>query len=136
MAFLRGSHDCKVIGHRNAVLPILRHLKNNGTVAFLVDHHASESESLKLPFLGKPASVNMGPAVLAVRAKALIMPVALIRRDEKYQIHFLEPLDTGDLSGSFNEKVCSAAEFYTQAVESLIHLAPEQWFWLHNRWKK
>lgn len=76
---LRSSHGADVIGHREAAFPVLRALRKNGYAAFLADHNTSRSEAFFLPFLGEEAAVNKGPAVLAVRAKALVWPIALIR---------------------------------------------------------
>lgn len=69
---LRSSHGADVIGHREAAFPVLRALRKNGYAAFLADHNTSRSEAFFLPFLGEEAAVNKGPAVLAVRAKALV----------------------------------------------------------------
>ncbi|MBO6002215.1 MAG: acyltransferase, partial [Mailhella sp.] len=72
---------------------------------------------------------------LAVRAKALIWPVALARDGDGYVFRTQDPLDTVLLEGSFEERVRRAAEFYTRAVEQFVRREPEQWFWMHDRWK-
>ena len=77
----------------------------------------------------------MGPALLAVRAKALIWPVALMREGGNYVFHLQEPLDTTTLEGTRDEQVKTAAAFYTQAIENFVRECPEQWFWMHDRWK-
>lgn len=125
----------QMIGHRTVASSVLRALRKNGIVAFLVDHNALSSEALFLPFLGEEAAVNMGPALLAIRAEAIIWPGFLLREGKNYVFHLHEPLDTLTLQGSRDEKVREAALFYTRAVEKIIRVAPEQWFWMHNRWK-
>ena len=135
MTTLRGSWGVQVIGHRNAVKGVLSALRKKGSVAFLVDHHAGSDEALSIPFLGKTAAVNMGPAVLALRTQAIILPLAVIREEHHYRLHMEEPLDTRTLTGSSNDKILAAATFYTKAVENMIRIAPDQWFWMHNRWK-
>lgn len=124
-----------MIGHRTVAAAVLKALRQNGLVGFLVDHHALRSEALFLPFLGEDAAVNMGPALLAVRAGALIWPCFLLRDGQDYVLHQEEPLDTVTLTGSREEKVRTAALFYTGAVERIVRAHPEQWFWMHNRWK-
>lgn len=133
----RGFHGNQIVGHRNAVMPVLRILKQQGTVIFLVDHHTGSSESLRIPFLGEEAAVNMGPALLAIRGKALIYPMCILRKGEGYLLH-IEPdvLDPLTLEGDNDSRIRTAATFYTRAMERMIRLAPEQWFWMHNRWKK
>ena len=132
----REARGATMVGHRTVVAAVLRALRKNGIVAFLVDHNAPRSEALFLPFMGEETAVNMGPALLAVRAEALIWPVCLMREGNRYVFHLQEPLDTATLKGSREEKVLAAATFYTKAVEKAVQRAPEQWFWMHNRWKQ
>lgn len=131
----REARGATMAGHRTVAAAVLRALRKKGIVAFLVDHNAPRSEALFLPFLGEEAAVNMGPALLAVRAEALIWPVFLLREAGGYVLHLQPPLDTAALEGNRAEKVSAAASFYTKAVEQAVRLMPEQWFWMHNRWK-
>ena len=124
-----------MIGHRNAAMSVIRALHKNGIVAFLVDHNTSSSEAEFLPFLHDEAAVNMGPALLAVRAKALVWPVVLAREGDDYVFQMKEPLDTATLEGTREEQIKAAAAFYTKAIEDFIREKPEQWFWMHDRWK-
>lgn len=133
---MRGAAGGEVVGHRNASGPVLQTLRKNGTTAFLVDHNTSRQEAIFLPFLGEDAAVNFGPALLALRAKALVAPIFLIRQPQnKYKLIVGDALDTAALQGSIAEKSKQIAEFYTKTVEDIIRLYPEQWFWMHRRWK-
>ncbi len=132
---LRSSRGAQIIGHREAAFPVLRVLRKNGYAAFLADHNTSRSEAFFLPFLGEEAAVNKGPAVLAVRGKALVWPICLLRDGGRYHLIIEEPLDTALLEGDPEEKALQTARFYTTAIEGMIRRAPEQWFWMHNRWK-
>lgn len=135
IASCREATGADMIGHRNAAMSVIRALHKKGIVAFLVDHNSSPAEAEFLPFLGETAAVNMGPALLAVRAKALVWPVVLVREENEYVFHLKEPLDTATLEGSREEQVRAAAQFYTMAIEDFIRERPEQWFWMHDRWK-
>lgn len=132
----REAGGAAMIGHRTVAASVLKALRQNGIVAFLVDHHALRGESLFLPFLGEEAAVNMGPALLAVRAGALLWPVFLVRDGGNYVMVQEAPLDTAALTGTREEKVREAALFYTGAVERIVRAHPAQWFWMHNRWKR
>ncbi len=133
---LRTRPGVRIIEHRNASGPTLEILRQRGAVAFLVDHNCRRDEAVFLPFLGETAAVNMGPALLAVRAKAAIWPAFMTRLPEgRYCLHVGEPLRTSSLKGSIRDRVRQAAEFYTQAVEKQVRATPEQWFWMHRRWK-
>jgi len=133
---LRGGTGAKILGHRDAAPKVLRMLKKNGLVAFLVDHNCNQRDAAFLPFLNDTAAVNIGPAVLAVRAKAAVWPIFLLHDGEgRYKYYLEEPLITEDLPGTREEKIQTTVEFYNKAVEKYVKLFPEQWFWMHKRWK-
>jgi Kdo2-lipid IVA lauroyltransferase/acyltransferase len=132
----RGRPGIEVIGHRNAALAVLRLLRKGGGCAFLVDHNAMQREAVFIPFLGKAAAVNAGPALLALRAGATIWPCFMLRRPEGgYLLETHSPLLTRELQGAQQEKVATVAAFYTAAVEDVVRRHPEQWLWMHKRWK-
>lgn len=138
---LRSVGTARSIGHRHAAAEVMSTLRAGGTSAFLVDHNCSRDEAVFLPFLGELAAVNAGPAMLALRAKALVCPFFLVRLRNnstgrfEYKMDVHEPLDTATLEGSISERVEQIARFYSQAVEKMIREYPEQWFWMHKRWK-
>ncbi|WP_368509195.1 DUF374 domain-containing protein [uncultured Bilophila sp.] len=132
---LRSSRGAEVFGHREAAFPVLRALRKNGYAAFLADHNTSRSEAVFLPFLGEEAAVNKGPAVLAVRGKALVWPIYLMRDGDRYRLVIEEPLDTLRLEGDADAKTLAVAELYTDSIARMVRRAPDQWFWMHNRWK-
>lgn len=133
---MRSHPTVQIIEHEQAAPKVLRNLKQGGLSAFLVDHNCRREEAVFLPFLGRKAAVNVGPALLALRAKALVWPVFLLREDpEHYRLLFEDPLDTSSLQGDRHEKLRTVAMFYTQAVERMVRCYPEQWFWMHRRWK-
>ena len=131
----REATGAQMIGHRNAILQVMRALRKNGIAAFLADHNTKKNEALFLPFLGEEAAVNAGPALLAVRSGALVWPMVLSRQGSNYVFHLQKPMDTAGLEGTAEEKIRKTAEFYTRALEKFIREEPEQWFWMHNRWK-
>ncbi len=135
IATCREATGATMIGHRKAALPVIRALHKKGIVAFLVDHNTLAAEARFLPFLGEIAAVNAGPALLALRAKAMVWPVCLAREGKNYVFLQRQPLDTATLTGNIEENIRTVAEFYTRAVESFIREYPEQWFWMHERWK-
>lgn len=132
---LRSAHGVQIIGHRDVAFSVVRALRKNGIVAFLADHNTRHNDAAFLPFLGEEAAVNKGPALLALCGKAQIWPVFMIREGDTFVLHLEEPLDTVTLEGANEEKILTATRFYTEAIERMIRLTPEQWFWMHNRWK-
>jgi KDO2-lipid IV(A) lauroyltransferase len=136
IAELRGARGMLVVDHRRAVEILLPKLRNGGLAAFLVDHNTNRREAVFLPFLEDTAAVNMGPASIALRAKAAVYPVFLLRDGKGGHIlHMLEPLHTEGLEGNIRERVAKIARFYTDAVDKMVRIYPAQWFWMHRRWK-
>ncbi len=133
---LRAQGNLLSIDHRESAGALLACLRKGGITCFLVDHNTRSREAVFLPFLGETAAVNMGPAMLALRAKALIFPIFLRREENgRYLLRMEEPLDTATLEGPLADRVREAAFFYTKAMEKQVLDAPEQWFWMHRRWK-
>ncbi|MCG8530811.1 MAG: lysophospholipid acyltransferase family protein [Desulfovibrionales bacterium] len=133
---LRGGRGAQILGHRNAVFSVLRSLKRKAVAAFLVDHNTKKKEAIFMDFLGEPAAINSGPAFLALKAKAAVMPVFLVRNKQGGYTYIIEPLlQTDTLTGTREEKIQQITAFYTEAVERIIQKYPDQWFWMHNRWK-
>ena len=133
---LRSAGGVRAVGHRSASTEALACLKRNGLVAFLVDHNSSKKESVFLPFLEDIAAVNIGPALLALRSKATVYPSFLLRKPEGgHTLYIAEPLRTATLTGSVAERCTIIAQHYTDAVAKCVQQYPEQWFWMHKRWK-
>lgn len=136
MKRLRSRPSLQVVEHRNAVFSVLKILKKKGAACFLVDHNCSREEAVFLPFLKKTAAVNKGPALLAVRMNAVVWPSFILRTGKgRYALSLGAPIDTGALTGEVDDKVRTVAEHYTKAVEEHVRQYPEQWFWMHKRWK-
>lgn len=128
----------QAVGHRDASAGVLATLRAGGMAAFLVDHHCRRAEAERLPFLGREASVNRGPALLAVRARAEVWPLFLVREPGapgRFRLLLEPPLDTRELAGTVGERVRAVCAFTTAAVERAVRRYPEQWFWMHRRWK-
>ena len=133
---MRSQPHIRILPHRDAAAETLGHLRDGGMSAFLVDHNCRRAEAQFLPFLGETAAVNKGPAILAMRAKAEVWPSFLIRLPHgRFRYVTLPCLDTATLEGSRAERVERICRFYTEAVESMVLRYPEQWFWMHRRWK-
>jgi len=126
----------KQIDKTNSASPILRTLRSGGTVGVLADVNSHPKEGVFVPFFGIPACTATGIAMLAIRANAVIVPMFAIWNEEsrKYFIYhddIIEPVNTGDRKRDIEETtaLCVAA------TERVIRAYPEQWIWIHRRWK-
>ena len=124
----------KLIPRRGAIRQTLRALKNNNAVGFFADQNAGP-DGVFINFFGKPASTPRGPVTLALKTGAPILFSLDIRQpDDQHHVYisppmFLEPSD------NFERDVEIYTTHLLKQLETYIHKYPEQWLWLHNRWK-
>lgn len=128
-----GNH---VIRKREAVQAILQVLRRGETVGILIDQHVNEREGVVVPFFGRPASTATAPALIALRSGAAVLPVGITRegRRGRYRIRVGAEVPvrrSGDLRADLAENTAR----FTAAIEAMIRERPEQWFWVHRRWK-
>lgn len=92
-------------------------------------------ESLRTEFFGRPAAMYPGSAVLALRTGASLVYAIIYRsKDYSYTIDF-EELKIDDIEGSEDDKVKEILRRYINKLEEYIRMYPEQWLWMHKRWK-
>lgn len=125
----------RVIRKREAVQAILQVLRRGETVGILIDQHITEKEGVVVPFFGRPASTAFAPALIAMRSGAAVLPVGIVReRPGRYRILIGEEVPlrrSGDLKADLAENTAR----FNLAIETFIRRYPEQWFWVHRRWK-
>lgn len=125
----------KQIDKVNAAGPILRVLRAGGTVGVLADVNSHPKEGVFVPFFGIPACTATGIAMLAGRANAVIVPMfAIWDGVRKYKIvhgDIIEPVNSGNREADIEKTtaLCVAA------TERIIRAYPDQWIWIHRRWK-
>ncbi len=131
----RQVHGLRVIYREDAPGRILRSLRESRAVALAADQNVSRG-GIFVDFFGHPAATARGPALLSKRARAPAF-VALVRRLEghlaRYRITF-EPLAAPEASEGREESVRFLSR-YLSALEAAVRDAPEQYFWMHRRWK-
>lgn len=105
----------------------VRHLKKGGQLVLLFDQHVTRGTHL--PFLGKPAATATSAAQLALRYNALLVPFYGIRKPNgiDFQIEFDAPIPHSDPE--------TMTRALNDSLEKRIHQTPEQWLWIHRRWK-
>jgi Kdo2-lipid IVA lauroyltransferase/acyltransferase len=115
---------------------ILRILADGGTVGILSDHNTVLEESVFVDFFGIPASTTSGLARIALRTDAAVVPGFLswdsARR--KYRLRFepaIELARTGDEESDVRENTAR----FTKTIEDYVRAYPDQWLWVHKRWK-
>jgi len=110
-------------------------LKNNRMLGLLVDQNTSENEGILVDFFGKPVRHTPSAAILARRFDALIIPAFITTEDHHhYEITFYEPIITKK-SEDKERDIFESVQEQARITEEIIRKKPEEWFWLHKRWK-
>ncbi|HQR46877.1 MAG TPA: lysophospholipid acyltransferase family protein [Thermoanaerobaculia bacterium] len=124
-----------VVYKADAAREMLRILKRGGGVGILADQHARTPDAMVVPFFGRPASTTSIVARLADRTEALIIPAFCFRTGPaRYRMEYGEAIDVRTLSPGEREPAALTARLNLE-VEGVVRRAPEQWLWLHNRWR-
>lgn len=124
------------IDKKNSVREVLKTLKSGGVVGILADLNASREEGVFCDFFGVPACTTAGVATLALRTGAVVLPGYIVwdEKAEIHRLHFEPPIETV-LTGNREEDVQINTARYTQAIESIVRRYPDQWLWIHRRWR-
>lgn len=109
-------------------------LHNKGIAALVADQRGSE-ESIKLEFFGRKTSVHTGPAVLALKINSPIIYGITVRQPDYTYKAVIDEISKENLPESFDDKVKVLSERMLKYLEEKIRQNPEQWFWMHKRWK-
>ena len=120
----------RLIYKRDAARAVMKALKNNEAVGVLIDQNTSPSEGVFVEFFGKLACAGSAFVKLAHRSGAPVVPGFALwdDRSRRYVLRFYPPLPiTGDIEAD-NRRIHS---FF----ESVIREHPDQWMWIHRRWK-
>lgn len=115
---------------------ILRVLSAGGTVGILSDHNTVLEESVFVDFFGISASSTSGLARIALRTEAAVVPGFLSwdRARRKYRLRF-EPAVELSRTEDEEQDVRQNTARFTKIIEEYVRAYPDQWLWVHKRWK-
>jgi len=118
-------------GSTSGMKDMIQAIRAGGIMAFLIDQNI-RTESVKIPFFGRPALTPIGPAKFAIRMEAVAVPTFMERRpDGTHLIRFLEPIEL-----KRSDDPVALTTRLTRDIEEHIRRVPEQWPWMHDRWRE
>ena len=132
---LRQRAGVELIDKRGALRPVLSALRRGRLVALLLDQNASRHEGIFVSFFGRPASTSKSLAVLAVRTRTPVVPMFIYRKGvgrHRVVIHPPLPIEAARDS---ERAVAELTQRCAAAIEAAVGVAPDQWLWVHNRWR-
>ena len=125
----------KPIPKRSMLTEPVRRLREGAMVVLAGDLHWGGNGALSLSFFGKECGTAGGPASFAIMAGVPLVPVAATRLGPfKYRIDIGPPIEQPP-EGSRETRVVAMTREANRWIEGLIRKAPEQWLWMHRRWR-
>jgi KDO2-lipid IV(A) lauroyltransferase len=129
---MRESAGSTLLSKGSSARDLLSVLRRGAAISLLPDQNSGD---VFVPFFGVPAGTVAGPASFALHTGAPLIPAYCVREpDDRYRILFLPPIPaqkTGDREADVARVMAEA----NRVLEGVIRRYPDQWLWLHNRWK-
>jgi KDO2-lipid IV(A) lauroyltransferase len=126
----RGLSGNRLISKRDIARPILKALAANEAVGVLIDQNVAADSGVFVDFFGVPACTSAGFAKLAARSGAVVIPGFALwsEVERRYILRFYEPVPIR------GDAVADTQAIQTR-LEQVIRAHPDQWLWIHRRWK-
>lgn len=130
---MRERYGIRVLPARRAYRTCLKALRNNEVIGFMLDQNMTREEGVFVDFFGRPACTSPGLAYLAAQSGAPVVP-AFARRVEGGLEMCVQPVLDPPPNRS-PEEIREATRVYTAEVEKFVRAHPDQWIWIHRRWR-
>jgi KDO2-lipid IV(A) lauroyltransferase len=126
----------KPIEKNQSARAVLRVLGEGGTVGILADQNTILEEGVFVDFFGIPACTTTGIARMALHTGAAVVPGYILWDPAigKYQLRFDAALELSRTGNTESDVIENTARF-TKVIEEIVQKNPEQWVWVHKRWK-
>lgn len=109
-------------------------LKRGEIVAIVLDQNTKRDYGIFVDFMGRPACTSPGLAILAAQTGTPVYPFYATRApDGSHDVTMMPPLDPP--TDKSREAMHDATQRYTKVLEDIIREHPENWMWLHKRWR-
>lgn len=132
---VRCASGITIISKNNAMAALLREVRGGALVGLLADQNPREN-AVPVQFFGRKTWATAGPVMLALRAKAPIHPISMVRQEDGSYVFEFQPEIELTRTGNMVEDLLVNTQRCQDALETIIRNNPEQWLWFHRRWKK
>lgn len=133
-ARLRESCGVRLLPDHGSAGRIISRLRKGEVVGFVLDQH--QPGGLAVPFFGRPAATSTSLARLAHATGSPVVAAFLIRQpDGGYRLEVSDPLFAAAGEEGQGKDPAQATRLYTRTLEEAVRKWPDQWLWLHRRWK-
>ena len=132
----RTLHGNKPILKDDPARELLRAMKQGSTVGILMDTNMTPPEGIFVNFFGIPACTASGLARIALRTEAAVVPGFTLWDPvlRKYRLRF-DPAVQLIRTGNNEQDIQANTQLFTKVIEDFVRRYPDQWLWVHRRWK-
>jgi len=132
----RGMHGNLPIAKGDFARGLFQAMAANETVGILLDQNSAPPQGVFVPFFGVPACTAIGPAKIAGRTGASVVPGFTVweEQERRYVLRFEPELELAR-GGKEAEEVAANTALFTAVIERWVRRYPSQWLWVHRRWK-
>jgi len=129
-----GFHSIPARPRSTAVRRSLGTLRQNKILALFADQNKARG-GVFVDFFGRPAGTVIGPAVMALRTGAPIVPIFNVRQGvNKHKVIIGPPVEF-EISGNQEKDILAVTAKITKVIEEFVRQYPTHWWWFHNRWR-
>lgn len=115
---------------------IVKALANSKIVGMMLDQYMGPPVGVRVNFFGRGAGTMKGLALLAARTKSPVIPVSCYRTGFlKFEVESFPSVNL-ELSEDLERDIARNTQVFTSILEEMIRKHPEQWLWMHRRWKE
>ena len=131
---MRSRLGSNLIPAKDALRKIITALRKNEIVGLLIDQNSDPRNGVVIDFFERPAYASKGLAIIARQTGAPVIPAFLVRKDKRFK--FLSGPEIPFVrTGDPRKDIEINTQRYNSAIEKAVRQYPDQWFWLHRRWK-
>ncbi len=134
IAGVRTRFGARLIPKSKATLRILKSLKRAEMVVILFDQRVNKRKGIFVDFFGEPACTTKGLAFLALKTGSPVVPMFLFRTPDGFRAEFGAEMPLLR-SGYLEADIRINTQRYNDCLETFVRRYPDQWFWVHRRWK-
>jgi KDO2-lipid IV(A) lauroyltransferase len=134
--YIRCLHGNQVLHKDDFARGLLLAMRQNRSVGILMDTNMTPPQGVFVPYFGKLACTASGLARVALKTDASVLPGFLLwhERERKYVLTFGERIELARTGDDEADVLANTARF-TAAIEEYARAYPDQWLWVHRRWK-
>ncbi|MBI5327272.1 MAG: lysophospholipid acyltransferase family protein [Deltaproteobacteria bacterium] len=132
--WVRARSGNRIISKNRSMRGLIRTLSKGGMAVILLDQNVTWSEGVFVYFFDRLACTNKGTALLVAASGAAVVPTFIVRDKTRHRIIIGKEISIHDTENSGKDQLANTVLF-TKIIEDFVRKHPDQWFWLHQRWK-